>query len=306
MPYLATLRGSNKVKVFEDPAGGYLSSHLPGEADGFWGPITSSIDWCEHNYAYSPYIAEFWNTVSNFLLVVASLYGLWICSRERLEMRFYVLYALVMIIGLGSLAFHGTLTFVGQFMDEVPMIFCIFNWFFCFLAIDGPSSDRRDSGSKPAHIFFWRMALVFSATCVIYAVLHYIFHFVLIFQVFFGIITAIALRLVVGEIRRCDNPKAKALGISYIVFLVVAFALWNVDQHLCERLYSLPLGIPNPQFHAWWHLINGYTCYVGPMFQVFCRQVKLGRVPRVRFVLGCIPVIECTRDHRGELIRKAR
>ena len=26
--------------------------------------MTASIDWCETNYAWSPFVAEFWNTVS--------------------------------------------------------------------------------------------------------------------------------------------------------------------------------------------------------------------------------------------------
>ncbi|KAF2614289.1 hypothetical protein F2Q70_00013266 [Brassica cretica] len=31
----------------------------------FWGPVTSTIECCEKNYAYSSYIAEFHNTISN-------------------------------------------------------------------------------------------------------------------------------------------------------------------------------------------------------------------------------------------------
>ena len=26
--------------------------------DGYWGPVTASIDWCETNYQVTPYIAE--------------------------------------------------------------------------------------------------------------------------------------------------------------------------------------------------------------------------------------------------------
>ena len=35
------------------------------QAEGYWGPVTSSIDWCEENYVQSYYIAEFWNTITN-------------------------------------------------------------------------------------------------------------------------------------------------------------------------------------------------------------------------------------------------
>jgi len=36
---------------------------------GYWGPSTSSIDWCEANYAITRFIAEFTNTLSNLVFV---------------------------------------------------------------------------------------------------------------------------------------------------------------------------------------------------------------------------------------------
>ncbi len=39
-----------------------LEQHAPRP---FWGPVTSSVDWCEKNYAWSRFIAEWWNTWSN-------------------------------------------------------------------------------------------------------------------------------------------------------------------------------------------------------------------------------------------------
>ena len=45
-------------------------------AAGFWGPVTSSVDWCEHNYAVSYYVAEFFNCFSNLAIVAAGLLGL--------------------------------------------------------------------------------------------------------------------------------------------------------------------------------------------------------------------------------------
>ena len=69
---------------------------------GFWGPATSTIDWCEENYQVgavkrkienktlfqvSWYIAEFWNTVSNLSMIFPAIYGIIVTRREGLETR---------------------------------------------------------------------------------------------------------------------------------------------------------------------------------------------------------------------------
>merc|ERR1711934_283612 len=60
---------------------------------GYWGDPTSSIDWCESNYVVSFYIAEFWNTISSFLMVVAGICGLVITFQHHgAEMRAVVSY----------------------------------------------------------------------------------------------------------------------------------------------------------------------------------------------------------------------
>jgi dihydroceramidase len=35
------------------------------DALGPFGPLTASVDWCEENFAMSPFVAEFWNTISS-------------------------------------------------------------------------------------------------------------------------------------------------------------------------------------------------------------------------------------------------
>ncbi|XP_022649967.1 alkaline ceramidase 3-like isoform X2 [Varroa jacobsoni] len=59
----------------------------PNKVDkvGFWGPPTSTLDWCEYNYEISFYMAEFF-------------------------------------VGIGSWLFHMTLLYRMQLMDELPMV----------------------------------------------------------------------------------------------------------------------------------------------------------------------------------------
>ena len=55
--------------------------------DGYWGDTTSSLDWCEDNYAVSWYIAEWYNSVTNLAMVIPACYGLWHCWTHSLELR---------------------------------------------------------------------------------------------------------------------------------------------------------------------------------------------------------------------------
>ena len=74
---------------------------------GFWGPVSSSIDWCEHNYVISPYVAEFFNTLSNVGMIILGLLGMYFTWREGLETRYIATNTTLFLIGLGSAAFHG-------------------------------------------------------------------------------------------------------------------------------------------------------------------------------------------------------
>ena len=54
---------------------------------GYWGPPTSSVDWCEANYRVTPYACEFWNALSSLAMVTAGAVGL-VRFRRTLELRF--------------------------------------------------------------------------------------------------------------------------------------------------------------------------------------------------------------------------
>ncbi|HEX5101677.1 MAG TPA: ceramidase domain-containing protein, partial [Polyangiaceae bacterium] len=94
---------------------------LNAPSPGFWGAPTSSVDWCEANYRYSPYICELFNTLSSLVILLAGLFGAWF-HRRVLERRFIVAFLALLAVGIGSVAFHATLRFELQMLDELPML----------------------------------------------------------------------------------------------------------------------------------------------------------------------------------------
>ncbi|KAI7886378.1 ceramidase [Mucor mucedo] len=90
---------------------------------GYWGNVTSSVDWCEENYTHCFYIAEFWNTISSFAMIALGLLGVAL-HHQSLGWRLSNSYLLICVVGIGSVLFHATLQFEHQMWDEVPMIWC--------------------------------------------------------------------------------------------------------------------------------------------------------------------------------------
>lgn len=89
----------------------------------YWGHSDASIQWCEKDYHVSPYVAEFWNTLSSLPIALFGLLG-WIAAKKhaQAEMRFDLAFFGLFIVGLGSTAFHATMRRYAQSMDELPMM----------------------------------------------------------------------------------------------------------------------------------------------------------------------------------------
>lgn len=98
---------------------------------GFWGDPTSTLDFCEENYTVNFYMAEFWNTLTNVSMIVPPLVGLVASRRQGLELRYTVSYMLLLVVGIGSACFHGTLMYKMQLLDELPMLFAAVQFLYC-------------------------------------------------------------------------------------------------------------------------------------------------------------------------------
>ncbi|CAH0518908.1 unnamed protein product [Peronospora belbahrii] len=231
---------------------------------GFWGPPTSTIDWCESNYTYNYYIAEFWNTVSNLLFVLLGLYGLYRSIKMGFEPRFHLQFIGVMVTGFGSAMFHGTLQHVYQQCDETPMVWSILAWIYTVY-----NNEIEQIPIKNANNY----VIVFLTTIgVMFTAVHAIYRFTTVFQLFFGILASLACARLCMYYTEVTDPRAKAVARSYVMTNLFGFVFWFMDYHYCHIMHGLPV---NPQGHAWWHIFMGISSYYGPIFMQYVRMEQL-------------------------------
>ena len=101
----------------------------PARDDGYWAPITSTLDWCEEvrigllstqvislftdrshqNYYATHYSAEIVNSVTNLLFIYLAFKGMYNCASNGHDRIFFITFFGYLIVGSGSLAFHTTL-----------------------------------------------------------------------------------------------------------------------------------------------------------------------------------------------------
>jgi dihydroceramidase len=219
---------------------------------GYWSPITSSIDWCERNYVLTKYIAEFWNCLSSLLMCLLGGILFFRGLYYKIETRFLLMSLSFGIVGLGSAYFHGTLTYIGQMTDELPMVYSMIIWWFILI--------RMNQNSIYSFDFLILFGIIYA---LLWTYLHTLKTFVLIFQIHFTLIVLTGIMKLIYLYKQIQYKTYSImyLIITYIILLFIAMICWIIDQYLCEQMNDKN-GF-NPQFHAWWHLICAIDCHVG-------------------------------------------
>ena len=230
---------------------------------GYWGPITASVDWCEGNYEVTMYVAEFMNTLSS---IPVALMGLCMLRQAVLQKRSTPLHmaAIAMtIIGIGSVAFHGTLTRQGQLLDELPMVWGICAYLYATLY--HMAKDHR------------QMSLALNCT-IAWGVLATVLYFVLGF-VAFVVMFAATVFLATGVAYLASSPAAqdarmrrnsvlkRRLAAAAAGIYLFAFAgLWIPEQIFCgnrlERRDPPNTIVQSMHFHAVFHLLSAIAPYL--------------------------------------------
>jgi dihydroceramidase len=278
---------------FVNASGGAMLTHrfepLGNDAPGWWPVVTASIDWCERNFVISYYIAEFWNTLSSLTHVFVGLFALW--QARHLEGSYKALALAIIICGAGSGAFHGTLTYLGQMWDELPMMYCMLISYLPFMTMTAPRAPH------------WkRYAVYLTLYGVFWTFMHSFAAFTTAFQVHFGLMLLPGLYCMYkfGLDKKLAIPNHFRHLAHYLGCLVTATVAWVIDREFCEHMHSLPHDLPNPQLHAVWHLFTGYGIAIGWMISVAIRQRALGNPVQISYWLGLVPYVSSlTKPKKG-------
>ncbi|CAI2189846.1 7522_t:CDS:2, partial [Funneliformis geosporum] len=265
-------------------------------------------DWCEKNYDVTYYIAEFFNTISSFCMVCAGVFGV-MMHYKGFELRYPIAFASIVVIGIGSILFHGTLLFSLQLFDEIPMMFCILTLLY---SVVENKPQKRFGNWFPILLICWGIGIIY---VMVKSGKEYDNKFMqeVEFYVFQGTFVAMAIFVYVHTIlivlKPYGEPSITRLWLLGSAVFSLGYIGWHIDLRYCSAVHQLPFALPNPQLHAWWHFTASYGSYLICVIITYDRAKLLGKKPTLKWIFNMLPFIQLStfdesRDEKSSLKKK--
>jgi len=246
----------------------------------FWGPVTANVDWCESNYSHTRYIAEFYNTLSSVPMIWMGFVGMMECRRLRLERQYGLSFFALMVVGIGSVLFHGTLDYSAQLADELPMILGSLVFFYVMYDLVMKSKNGR----------FWVPEWVTVSLLVGYGALTTLLmalwtHSALPMNISYVCMVVFIILSSVKLYRDAKQPIMRRVFELSLLCFFFACACWLTEKYFCEA------GMPVTQYlHAVWHLGAGFGTYAFLQWATYMKAHDLKYNPQIGF-RGILPVV---------------
>ncbi|KAL2796588.1 alkaline ceramidase family protein [Aspergillus keveii] len=237
---------------------------LIGSADPFWGAATANSNFCELDYAITRYVAEFINTLTNLVYIIYAIRGLRnLYKKPEVDTLRTLPYWGLMAVGLCSGAFHMSLKYHTQMMDDLAMHFATTPVLHRVLTIN---STRRTS-----IISAWILACALAALLTFHMVTDELILHSVCFGVMVTVIGARTMQLVKQRTAPASDSEARRTiwgVVRFAAFIFnLGFYLWILDQWACKPLQNarsilgLPLGFVL-ELHGWWHIFTAIGAYL--------------------------------------------
>jgi alkaline ceramidase len=250
---------------------------------------SSPVDWCEENYTVSSYIAEFTNTISNTpfftIPVLCIISGVWRSYARYASLGAYVQFFLIFMVGVSSAYFHASLSFLGQMMDELGIL-----WLLCFsysFFVPNRYRPKIFMGSK-SHVIALFVASVLTVAGFAAPQLN-------AYALF--IIGTPVLVMKVCELTLYRDPVTAKMTQVALGRSLLGICVWVADKVMCSLWISLKI----PGLHNIWHILISVTFYLDLCLFAYWRSSSDIPTckPTMRYWPGTtigIPYVHCRKN----------
>ncbi|KAG0075465.1 Alkaline ceramidase 3 [Linnemannia elongata] len=196
-------------------------------------------------------------------MILVGLAGVYLHS--TFEKRFLLAFGSIIVVGIGSIAFHGTLLFPLQMLDEVPMVYCVLVVVYCCAE---NKSYRRYGAWFPVGLTLYGLL---TTVIMLYAgPENHLLEFIVFQSSFIFVVLVVA---------------------SHITKIYARLTDQSIKRLMCDVMHNLPFGLWNPQFHAWWHVGASICSYMICLLICYDRAENLDRKPRIEWKGGVLPYV---------------
>ncbi|NXB68763.1 ACER1 ceramidase, partial [Struthidea cinerea] len=208
---------------------------------------SAEVDWCESNFVRSAVIAEYYNTdrtsLFSFLLLTSSKFLVlegaeppWACGRVEL----CHLKVSLLLAGIFSMYFHMTLSYVGQLLDELSILWTLavaYSFWYPQCYFPKCIKTRRH--------FFWLTGI----TTVISTLMSFVKPTLNAYAL--NCIAIHLLYLTWQELKKCNDKRVHRMAAVMVMWWALAITSWISDRWLCWLWQAINF----PYFHSFWHVL---------------------------------------------------
>ncbi|XP_010201820.1 alkaline ceramidase 1 [Colius striatus] len=218
---------------------------------------SAEVDWCESNFQRSKVIAEYYNTISNISFFILSPTVLYLnrqyCQQHALPS--YLLSGLLFCVGISSTYFHMTLSYVGQLLDELSILWALAAAYaFLYPKIYFPRFI------KTRKQFYW-LSGVITVICTLMSFIKPALNAYMLNCIAFHL-----LYMTRRELKKCNDKKVHRMAAVMVMWWVLAITSWISDRWLCGFWQAINF----PYLHSFWHVLIAISLlYCFPLTMYF-------------------------------------
>ena len=246
----------------------------------------ASINWCEYNYKVVPFIAEFWNALTGLSLCLSSFIfyknnkKLFKPSYDPSQNKFYLVKDtgnlnrylinanyLLFMVGIGTIFFHGTLLYIFQLFDEIPMLLITFDYIYILLTIN-----------KSKYVWFYYTKYIWCFIIITSYWIHPTLQIITFFTFFTTNIYIIILNIYyTSHIHYKEtNYFVKVKVQDYLLVIgfigVMCLTIWIIDSLFCRYVQHLYL-------HSMWHIVTSVLVYLfNNLLKIYIKEYNFTKI----------------------------